>query len=84
MCRSLANLHVDKAMEMAYLALDRIVANYPVDRVMITNLVKDSAGFAVLHDLIKVGFINAETHGQCFLVYRQVDGTWGPPLLFGG
>ena len=70
-----------KAMEMASAALDEVVANYQADRGKITDLVRGSQGFAVLHNVVKVGFIYAEIHGPGFLVYRQADGRWGPPLL---
>jgi lipid-binding SYLF domain-containing protein len=68
-------------MEMARAALDKVVANYQVDRGTIRNLVKGSQGFAVLQDLVKEGFIFAQIHGHGFLVYRQPDGRWGPPLM---
>ena len=72
---------VNKAMEMARAALDKVVATYQVDRGTIKDLVKGSQGFAVLQDLVKEGFIFAQIHGHGFLVYRQVDGRWGPPLM---
>ncbi|MGA7181100.1 MAG: lipid-binding SYLF domain-containing protein [Thiobacillaceae bacterium] len=68
-------------MEMAKAALDKVVATYQVDRGKIRDLVKDSAGFAVLQDLVKEGFIFAGIHGHGFLVYHQADGRWGPPLM---
>jgi lipid-binding SYLF domain-containing protein len=72
---------VNKAMEMARAALDKVVATYQVDQGTIKNLVKGSQGFAVLQDLVKEGFIFAQIHGHGFLVYRQADGRWGPPLM---
>lgn len=72
---------MSKAMEMARAALDKVVATYPVERGTIRNLVKGSQGFAVLQDLVKEGFIFAKIHGHGFLVYRQADGRWGPPLM---
>jgi lipid-binding SYLF domain-containing protein len=75
------NPEVDKAMEMARAALDKVVATYKVDRGTIKDLVKGSQGFAVLQDLVKEGFIFAKIHGHGFLVYRQADGRWGPPLM---
>jgi lipid-binding SYLF domain-containing protein len=70
-----------KTMAMAKAALDEVVASYQVDRGKITDLVTGSQGFAVLHNVVKAGFIYAEIHGPGFLVYRQADGRWGPPLL---
>ena len=72
---------VATAMELAKAALDRVVAIYQVDPTRVKNLVKGSAGFAVLENLVKVGFIDARIHGQGFLVYRQKNGRWGPPLM---
>jgi lipid-binding SYLF domain-containing protein len=72
---------VSKAMEMARAALDKVVATYQVDRGTIRDLVKGSQGFAVLQDLVKEGFFFAQIHGHGFLVYRQADGRWGPPLM---
>ena len=66
---------------MASAALDEVVANYQADRGKITDLVKGSQGFAVLHNVVKAGFVYAEIHGPGFLVYRQADGRWAPPLL---
>lgn len=68
-------------MEMARAALDRVVANYQVDRGAIRNLVRGSQGFAVFQDVVKQGFIFAQIHGHGFLVYRQPDNSWGPPLM---
>jgi lipid-binding SYLF domain-containing protein len=78
---SAAEPDVDKAMEMARAALDKVVATYQVDRGKIRDLVKGSQGFAVFQDLVKQGFIFATIHGHGFLVYREADGRWGPPLL---
>ncbi len=72
---------VNNAMELAKAALDKVVATYQVDRGKIRDLVKGSPGFAVLQDLVKEGFIFAQIHGHGFLVYRQADGRWGPPLM---
>jgi lipid-binding SYLF domain-containing protein len=72
---------VSQAMELARAALDKVVANYQVDRGKIRDLVKGSQGFAVLQDMVKVGFIFAQIQGHGFLVYRQSDGRWGPPLM---
>jgi lipid-binding SYLF domain-containing protein len=72
---------VSKAMGLARAALDKVVATYQVDRGAIRDLVKGSQGFAVLQDLVKEGFIFAQIHGHGFLVYRQPDGRWGPPLM---
>ncbi|MGO9444608.1 MAG: lipid-binding SYLF domain-containing protein [Thiobacillaceae bacterium] len=72
---------VAEAMVLAKAALDRVVAIYQVDPTVIKNLVKGSAGFAVLHDLVKEGFIDAQIHGEGFLVYRTKNGRWGPPLM---
>lgn len=72
---------VSQAMELARAALDKVVATYQVDRGAIKDLVKGSQGFAVLQDLVKEGFIFAQIHGHGFLVYRQPDGRWGPPLM---
>jgi lipid-binding SYLF domain-containing protein len=72
---------VGQAMKMARAALDEVVARYQVDRGRIRDLVKGSPGFAVLTNVVKAGVIVAETHGQGFLVYRQADGRWGPPLM---
>ncbi|MGO9443169.1 MAG: lipid-binding SYLF domain-containing protein [Thiobacillaceae bacterium] len=70
-----------QAMELAKAALDRVVANYQVDPEAIKSLVRGSAGFAVLHDLVKVGFIDAQISGQGFLIYRKKNGRFGPPLM---
>jgi lipid-binding SYLF domain-containing protein len=70
-----------EAMELARAALDKVVATYQVDRGKIRDLVRGSQGFAVLQDLVKTGFIFAQIHGHGFLVYRQPDGRWGPPLM---
>jgi lipid-binding SYLF domain-containing protein len=75
------NPQVATAMELAKAALDRVVAIYQVDPAWVKNLVKGSQGFAVLENLVKVGFIDAQIHGQGFLVYRQKNGRWGPPLM---
>ena len=75
------NPQVATAMELAKAALDRVVAIYQVDPARVKNLVKGSQGFAVLENLVKVGFIDAQIHGQGFLVYRQKNGRWGPPLM---
>lgn len=72
---------VNNAMELAKAALDKVVATYQVDRGKIRDLVKGSQGFAVLQDLVKEGFVFAQIHGHGFLVYRQADGRWGPPLM---
>lgn len=72
---------VSEAMKLARAALDKVVATYQVDRGRIRDLVRGSAGFAVLQDVVKMGFIFAPIHGHGFLVYRQPDGRWGPPLL---
>jgi lipid-binding SYLF domain-containing protein len=69
------------AMELAKAALDRVVTTYQVDPDKVKNLVKGSQGFAVLENLVKVGFVAAQIHGQGFLVYRQKNGRWGPPLM---
>jgi lipid-binding SYLF domain-containing protein len=69
------------AMELAKAALDRVVSIYQVDPERVRNLVKGSQGFAVLENLVKVGFIDAQIHGQGFLVYRQWNGRWSPPLM---
>lgn len=76
-----SNPQVATAMELAKAALDRVVAIYQVDPTKVKNLVKGSQGFAVLENLVKVGFIDAQIHGQGFLVYRQKNGRWGPPLM---
>lgn len=70
-----------EAMKLARAALDKVVATYQVDRGKIRELVRGSQGFAVLQDLKKTGFIFAQIHGHGFLVYRQPDGRWGPPLM---
>jgi lipid-binding SYLF domain-containing protein len=72
---------VHNAMKLAREALDKVVATYQVDRGKIRDLVKGSQGFVVLQDLVKIGFIFAQIHGHGFLVYRQADGSWGPPLM---
>lgn len=66
---------------MTKTALDDVVARYQLDRHMIRDLVRGSKGLAVFTNLVKVGFIYTETHGQGFLVYRQADGRWGPPVM---
>ncbi|MGA7179868.1 MAG: lipid-binding SYLF domain-containing protein [Thiobacillaceae bacterium] len=75
------NPQVATAMQLAKAALDRVVAIYQVDPAKVRNLVKGSQGFAVLENLVKVGFIDAQIHGQGFLVYRLKSGRWGPPLM---
>ncbi|MGA7179130.1 MAG: lipid-binding SYLF domain-containing protein [Thiobacillaceae bacterium] len=75
------NPQVATAMEMAKAALDEVVATYQVNRGEIKGLVKGSQGFAVLQNVVKVGFIFAQIHGQGFLVYREKNGRWGPPLM---
>ena len=75
------NPQVATAMELAKAALDRVVTTYQVDPDKVKNLVKGSQGFAVLENLVKVGFVDAQIHGQGFLVYRQKNGRWGPPLM---
>ena len=72
---------VSDAMRLARSALDKVVATYQVDRGKIRDLVRGSQGFAVLQDVVKMGFIFAPIHGHGFLVYRQADGRWGPPLM---
>jgi lipid-binding SYLF domain-containing protein len=72
---------VSQAMAMTRAALDDVVARYQIDRRMLRDLVRGSKGVAVFTNLIKVGFLYTETHGQGFLVYRQADGRWGPPVM---
>jgi lipid-binding SYLF domain-containing protein len=70
-----------QAMLLAKSALDDIAGRYSLDRRALRDLVKGSKGFAVFTNLWKIGFIYTETHGQGFLVYRQEDGRWGPPVM---
>jgi lipid-binding SYLF domain-containing protein len=70
-----------EAMKLARAALDKVATTYQVDGGKIRDLVRGSQGFAVLQDVVKAGFLFATIHGHGFLVYRQPDGRWGPPLM---
>lgn len=70
-----------QAMAMARGALDEVATRYRIDRRALRDLVKGAQGFAVFTNLLKIGFIYTETRGRGFLVYRQTNGHWGPPIM---
>jgi lipid-binding SYLF domain-containing protein len=76
-----ARPEIANAMELAKAEFDRVIAAFQVDPTVIKSALKESQGFAVLPDIVKSGFIDAQIHGQGFLVFRLRNGHWGPPLM---
>jgi lipid-binding SYLF domain-containing protein len=68
-------------MELAKAEFDRVISAFQVDPTVIKDALKGSQGIAVLPDIVKSGFIDAQIHGQGFLVFRLKNGHWGPPLI---
>jgi lipid-binding SYLF domain-containing protein len=76
-----ARPEIATAMELAKAEFDRVIAAFQVDPTVIKSALKGSQGLAVLPDIVKSGFIDAQIHGQGFLVFRLRNGHWGPPLI---
>ena len=76
-----ARPEIAPAMKLAKAEFDRVIAAFKVDPAVIKSVLKGSQGFVVLPDIVKSGFIDAQIHGQGFLVFRLRNGHWGPPLM---
>jgi lipid-binding SYLF domain-containing protein len=76
-----ARPEIATAMKLAKEEFDRVITAFKVDPAVIKQALKGSQGLAVLPDIVKSGIIDAQIHGQGFLVFRLRNGHWGPPLM---
>jgi len=76
-----ATPEIASSMELAKAQFDQVFDVFKVDPAVIKKVLDHSQGFAVLPDLVKSGFNDAQIRGQGFLVYRLDNGHWGPPLF---